>query len=237
MNNEQATIQEGDLLAYLAGTASAAMARRIEQSPELLAEAATLRLMDAGLSVALDPDEAISTDELLLYQAGLLSPAEARLVEQHLAERPALRALLTALELPDEDVTPGESAPAERLRAAGRRIIEALRLALPQQPATALRGQKQRSYVYQAGEYRIVLALIPPLLDEAIWQIEGQISPAGAQPIPVGASVQARRADETVAGDQVDEAGFFALDQLGPGDYRIRIDLAEASVLLDINVE
>lgn len=237
MSDKQPAIQEGDLLAYLEGTASAAIVRRIEQSPELLAEAAALRLMDAGLSGALDPDEAVGTDDLLLYQAGLLSPAEARQIEQHLAARPALRTLLAALDLPDEAAVPAGPALAERLRATGRRILDAVRLALPQQPAAALRGQAQRSYVYQAGAYRIVLAITPPLLDEAIWQLEGQISPDGDQPVPIGASVQAWRGDAVVAGDMVDEAGFFALDQLGAGDYSIQIDLAEASVLLEINIE
>lgn len=237
MSDEQPAIQEGDLLAYLEGAASGETVRRIEQSPELLAEAAALRLMDAGVSSALDPDAAVSTDALLLYQADLLSPAEAREIEQHLAERPALRALLAALELPDENVTPAAPSMAEQLRAAGRRVLEAVRLQMPRQPAAALRGNEQRSYVYQADEYRIVLALIPPLLDEAIWQVEGQISPMGEQPVPAGAPVQARRADAVIAEDQVDEAGFFALDELAPGDYSIRIDLAEARVLLAIKVE
>ncbi len=236
MEDETPAIQEGDLLAYLEGAASEATARRIEQSPELLAEVAALRLTDAGISGALDPDEAVSTDDLLLYQAGLLSPAEAQQVEQHLAEQPALRALLAALELPDEAADPAAPTLAERLRAAGRRILEAVPLTLPQQPATALRGQEQRSYVYQAGAYQIVLALTPPLIEEAIWQIEGQISPADEQPVPTGGLVQARRADEIVASDNIDEAGFFALDRLGPGDYSIQIDLTEASVLLEIKL-
>jgi len=234
MEDERQTLQEGDLLAYVEGVAPADVARRIEQSPELLAEAANLQAMDALLYTALDPFDALTTDDLLLYQAGLLNPEEKQQIEQQLAAHPEMQEMLNALALPPEDPTPSAgSALHERLRQTGRQILEALRLPAPQQPALAVRGGEQRNYVYQAGGYQIILALTPPVLHENIRQLEGQIIAEDEQQIPANAAVHMLRDGMPVAGDAVDEFGFFAFDRLGPGSYTIQIDLAATSIVID----
>lgn len=234
MEDAQHRIREGDLLAYLEGKAPAAIARLIEQSPALLAEVAALRATDRLLYEALDPAAAVDLDDLLLYQAGLLDPADRQAVEAALAAHPELRALLDQLALPD----PASAAPTislrERLRQAGRQILDALQLpASPQPAAAALRGAESQRLHYQAGGYRLILVLIAPALAGGIWQVEGHIDAEADRPLPEGASVSALRAsDDIVASDSVDESGFFALDQLEAGTYTIQIDLADASILI-----
>lgn len=239
MHNEHHTLQEGDLLAYLEGAAPAAVVRQIEQSPELLAEAVALQAVDALLASALEPADALTIDDLLLYQAGLLNPEEQQHVEQQLAAHPDMQTMLDALALPAEaPTTPAGPSLRERLRQAGRQVLEALRLPAPQQPAMAVRGSEQRHTAYQADGFQVLLVLTPPVLDENIWQLEGQILPEDEQPMPTDATVHLLQDSEPVVSDAIDEFGFFALDQLGAGTYTLQIDLAATSILIEhVSVE
>lgn len=234
-HNPQHGIEEGDLLAYLEGTVDPEVADRIARSPDLLAEVGRLRAMDALLHSALHRASCPELDDLLLYQAGLLTRGEQQRIKRHAAGCEVCREELAHLAEPL--AAPASPSIAERLTDVGKRILTAFLQPGTPQPALALRGNEQRRYEYRAGDYQVVLALVPPVAGENIWQIEGQISgPAGAQ--FAGAAAQAVQAGATVAQDRIDEFGFFALEQLVPGTYALQIDLPSARILIaDITLQ
>ncbi len=219
-------IQEGDLLAYLEGVAPPEVAARIAASPALSAAAAELRLLDTLMGSALQRSTCPELDDLLLYQAGLMTGVSQQQLARHIQGCPDCRHELAQLATPAAPPLP------ERLAAAGRRLLDALRVSAPPQPALALRGNAHQQLEYQAGDYHLLLAIIPPVAGEDIWQIEGQISHADAPAALPEATVQALRADNLVAQDSVDEFGFFALDQLPAGSYTLQIDLPEERVMV-----
>lgn len=230
-HNKHPELQEGDLLAYLEGSADPDVAARIAQSPNLATAAADLRAIDTLMSSALQRDSCPELDELLLYQAGLLSQVEEQSIKRHITGCDACQHELAQL----ADPTSAPSAPPiqERVVQAGKRLLTALLRPTAPQPALALRGDQQRQYAYQAGDYQILVALIPPVVAENIWQIEGQIS-GQDDSLPLRDAVALlMRQNSIVARDVVDEFGFFALEQIGPGSYTLQLELPTDSILIE----
>ncbi len=127
-------IQEGDLLAFLDGDASAQVADHLDRCPACQADLAGLADTSALLGGALFRMNCPPTEKLLSYQANLLGQGAGREIELHLQSCEfcqAELAELAAVPLPVA-ATPDLG---DRLHAAGRRLIDAVLIAPAGQPA------------------------------------------------------------------------------------------------------
>lgn len=228
-HNPQHGIEEGELLAYLEGTVDPEVADRIARSPDLLSEVGRLRAMDALLHSALHRASCPDLDDLLRYQAGLLTKAEQQRIKRHAAGCEACREELAHLAEPL--AAPASPSIAERLTDVGKRILTAFLQPGTPQPALALRGNEQRRYEYHAGDYQVVLALVPPVAGENIWQIEGQLLGYAAEEHDT--PVRLLRGGAVVADDRVDEFGFFGFAPLEPGSYTLQIELLSEYIVIE----
>ncbi|MCI0399407.1 MAG: hypothetical protein L0322_31345 [Chloroflexi bacterium] len=228
-------IQEGDLLAYVEGEASPAVAAHVARCHFCATEVAGLRRVSSLFAGALYRTGCPETDELLYYQAGLLAGADRQRVQQHIQSCPYCQEELQQLaaEPPQPALSHPGSSWLQSLQEGGKEILQALLLPVQPRPALALRGDsRQQDAVYQAGSYQVTLAKVPPLAGENVWQVEGQVvSQAGAALQP-GGQVILERNDEPVANDVVDEFGYFSLENVGPGAYTLTIDLTSSLVSL-----
>lgn len=225
-------IKEGDLLAYLEGHASATVADHIARCPACAAEVSALRSAATMLIAALDRAACPDLDDLLLYQADLLPRAERQRLHRHIQD--CVHCQQELLQLVDPPAAPVSPPVVERIAEAGRRILTGLLQPAGPAPALALRGHAPRQYTYQAGDYQLILAVLPPLVDEDVWQLEGQlIGYDAASFADTAITVSMQQAGVVVLQDMLDEFGFFAGDQLSSGTYILQIDLPDAQILIE----
>lgn len=221
-------LREGDLLAYLDGEARPAAAAHIAGCPRCQEELAGLRAAAALLGAALDRAACPEPERLLRYQAGLLGAGEAGEVARHAAGCADCAAELALL------AAPPELSPAERLARAGVRVVRALLQPGPP-PALALRGRAiPARRAHFAGEgYQILVVVEPGHPAGGRFQIEGQVlAPDGARAGAARLSGSAQEEQEA----EVDDLGFFAFDDVGPGAYTLAVALAGAHVVTEILV-
>jgi hypothetical protein len=226
-------VQDGDLLSFVEGEASPAVQAHVASCLFCAQEVAVLQQVDLLFSAAFDRPECPESDALLGYQAGLLSAAANRRIKQHVMSCHDCQAELAELT--------GEPAPStlnrlvtavsQSLKEVGKQVIEAALLPSQPQPALALRGESQQRAVYQAAPYQLVLAKAPPIAGEKLWQLEGQLLTVEGAPVAtlVG-QVSLQDEGQPIASDVVDEFGYFALANIGPGVYDLSIEL-DASLL------
>ncbi len=185
-----------------------------------------LRAMNALFATALYRAACPPSDQLLLYQVGLLeTTAQAELTAhvQYCAQCQGELALIAA---------PPEPGPGARLAAGfitARERIRATLMPIPSAPAHALRGAATRTLTYNADAYQILIAIIPAPTPGALGQIEGQLLGAN-----IGTGVaELMQADEAFQVGEIDELGFFAFDGVISGRYALRITLADAQIEID----
>ena len=224
-------IQEGDLLAYLEGAATPGVAAHMARCAFCMAEAAGLAGMDAILLAAHVRVACPAPDDLLMYQAGLLSRPAKRRVKQHLATCAACQADLARLALP---VTASVQTPlVERLRQARAVIMATLQPPLFQ-PALALRGQEKRLRLFSAPPYQVLLNVIPPAYSGESWRVEGQLTLAsGGLLEPAARQADLLQADVVSSRDRLDAFGFFAFDNLLPHTDDLHLTLPHADLLIE----
>ena len=236
-------IREGDLLAFLDGDAPAQVADHLDRCPACRTDLAQLADTSAFLGGALFRMACPPTEDLLAYQTNLLGRGDTAQIDLHVQGCPycqAELAELAAVPLP----APAPTRLADRLRHAGRRLIDAVRVTPAAQPVLQLRGDEQTSQIYQAGDFQIILAKVPPMVAEDIWQIEGQLmaesdaaqahleEPDALRAVlrPTGAGDEAA---ESVAEDVVDDLGFFLLEGLTSGTYVLEITTPDAVLRIE----
>jgi hypothetical protein len=168
------------------------------------------------------------------HQAGLLSPAENKRIKQHAKGCRDCQAELAELagEPSPSALNRLATAVSQSLKEAGKQVIEAILLPDQGRPALALRGVSQQHAIYQAGPYQLILAKVTPIAGENLWQLEGQLGSAEGPPAAtLTGQVSLLREGQPVAGDVVDELGYFALANIRPGVYELSLEL-DASILL-----
>ncbi len=239
-------IQSGDLLAYVDGAASAQVADHLGRCAACRADAAALAALDVELGAVLFRITCPPTEDLLAYQVNLLGTGEHAQIRLHLhtcLHCQAEVAELAAVPL----VAKTESLPA-RLMGAGKRLLDAVLLMPVAQPALQRRGHELNSLVYQAGPFQIILAKVPPVVAENIWQIEGQLLDAqgpgesndlaellnrGEIHVTLLRENPAPTSTPTpVAQDRVDDLGFFLLEGVESGTFVLQIDTPTATIRL-----
>ena len=225
-------IHEGDLLAYLEGAAPPGVVTHLARCAFCAAEAAGLAVMDAALLAASGRAACPAPDDLLMYQAELLSRPARRRVKQHLATCSACQADLARLALPL--TAPMQTSLVERLRQAGATIMAALQPPLLQ-PGLALRGEEKGLRLFSAPSYQVLVKMIPPAHSGELWRVEGQLSLSSGELLaPAARQANLSQADDVVRSDRVDEFGFFAFDNLLPGIYALHLTLPDANLLIEI---
>lgn len=221
-------LQEGDLIAYIEGATDPHINQRITNDPALLAEAIAMQQMEGVCSAALFRAACPSGEALLLAVNGLLDNDALQRITDHLSVCEPCRIefmMFENISAPPTTVSPSPiRALLDYAQQAGQELIAILR-PLPA-PMFALRGVSQQDLVYHAGEYQIVLTVAPPVVAEPMRHIEGQIT-LHHDPtcVPHGASVQLLWEGRVAHSDQVDEFGYFALDNVESGSYELRIAL------------
>jgi len=222
------TLREGDLLAYLDGEAPAEVAGHIARCPACAAELAALSQTAALVHAAFFREDCPEPEELLQHQAGLLAPEGSGRVRVHAAVCRDCQAELAEI-AQVEPVPRSSPAPGGLLRRMGAALLQAARVA-PAQPAPALRGASTSGH-YRAGPYLVIVALTPPPLPEAGWQLEGQISHSdGPEALAQGGEALLLRGESILLRDQIDETGFFTLDPIQPGVYLLELALPDARI-------
>lgn len=227
-------IREGDLLTYLEGEASPTLAQHIAHCHFCTAEVVALQRVTGLFAGALFRASCPEVDELLQYQARLLTGASRQRIERHLAacslcqdevQQLAQAAPLTTL-------TGRAASLVHSLKEAGKEIWEAVLLTGMPRSVPALRGINQPSVVYQAGAYQLILVKIPPIAGEKVWQIEGQLVHQAGPASHFNGRVWLQQGGQSVASDVVDDFGYFALEQVASGNYSLSIELGSVVIVL-----
>ncbi len=239
-------IQEGDLAAYLEGAASPNVIAHIARCSACAQEVQELAATKALLLGALYRDHCPSPLTLLEYRNGFLSPAERRKVEEHLRSCAECRREMDGLPAPAAaaegspqstgpapQAGPGDDSLFRRFKEAGKRFLTATLMPFPQQPAWAWRGEDRAARVYRAGAYRFVLSVTPPPVGDRAFQVEGQILPEDASLEPPQGTVHLFRQGQVWGQEDVDDTGFFALDDVPRGHYTLVLDLTGIGIIVE----
>jgi hypothetical protein len=225
-------IWEGDLLAFVEGEASPAVRDHVARCSACAQEAAGLQQVNLLFAAVYDRANCPASELLLRYQAGLLTPAVSKHAKRHVQDCQDCQGELAELAGEPSPSTLNRLATAvsQSLKEAGRQVIVAVLLPGKRQPALALRGESQQQAIYQAGPYQIILAKVSPLAVRKAWQVEGQLTGQGSEQRNGRVSLQ--RGEVLIASDNLDEFGFFALEEVPPGRYTLQIEIASSLVSL-----
>ncbi len=227
--NMNCKIEEGDLLAYLDGMASLNAVSHIRECGTCQEEVTGLRVINTTFKQVLSRVSCPDSQALLLYETKLLPKRERHQVGKHIADCTFCEKEVAQLaKIPFSKPL----STFERLIEAGKQIIDAFRLPITQ-PAFARLGDEDEPIVYQAGDYQIMLASTSPLLATDIRQVEGQIINLEDQLIPSTGSISLLHHTQHVASDNIDEFGYFVLENLKPGEYTLHIDLPTTIIPID----
>jgi len=235
-------IQDGDLMAFLDSEASTLVVDHLNRCPACQADTGDLAALAGEMGAALFRVACPPVDDLLAYQANLLGlgeQAQIRLHVQGCAHCQLELAELAAIpQSAAQAVTQAPVTLSDQLRRVGKRLMDAVLVTPPAQSALQLRGDEQTRLVYEAGGFRVILAKVPPMVAENIWQIEGQmmaesdaaqalLDRPGALAISLVAGDQA---GGVVAEDVVDEVGFFFLEGVTAGLFTLRIETPDETI-------
>ncbi|MCB0015192.1 MAG: hypothetical protein KDE34_24920 [Anaerolineales bacterium] len=228
-NQQPEEFSDAILLAYLAGDVSETVRQQIEADETLLARAQELNYWDQIMAVAYEEIDCPQPEEILLYHHGLLERERMQAIRNHLelATGCSCAAELQQLALGEKKTAERSSDYLwERIKATGKRLLEAIQVPGLEQPALALRGHEPQRHVFKAGEYLVVVMLTPPLTEDDYWQLEGQITHQGQVGPELQGQAQIYLARTKVAEDAVDEFGYFSMEEVPAGAIELRIETA-----------
>ena len=232
------TIKESDLSDYLFGIAPANVMGHIANCVACQKEVAELQTIHAILDEVFYESECPDEEELLAYQAGFLPRSEQKIIEQHLPDCLYCTQFVGHLQLISDRSEPLLT----RIMQTGKRILSAIFQPTQPQPALALLGDEEQQQIYQAGQYQIMLTTSIPLPGSNLWEIEGHIvNHSNPQMLYEGhvtllqdtkTGIPGRPLGQggSVTSDEIDEFGFFALEDLAEGRYTLHIELSNAII-------
>ncbi|NTW00035.1 MAG: carboxypeptidase regulatory-like domain-containing protein [Oscillochloris sp.] len=220
-----ATLEDGDLLAYLAGEDLPYVAQALEQSPALRQELEDLRRANQLMAgVFTDLDRPASQD-LVDVITGQSSSHQQLRVAAYLRRSAAARAAYAELEQEFRSLT-----HAPRLRQ--RKLLEFL--AIPAGAAVGLRAgppaadDRDQSFVVAEISAQLTLRVVPRPGD--FWAIQGYIT-LKQQPA-AGVQVQLTAPGTHLRPRTSDEQGFFTFPRLRSGTYQLRARLEQGVLVV-----
>jgi hypothetical protein len=223
-------IQEGDLMAFVDGTAGKAVAEHVRRCAACARQAKALAELQAALTSHLHRHSCPEPDQLIAYQHGELKGSEKLVVAQHLRQCPHCARELANLAR-DERAGLGE-----RFRKA-LEILEAAPAKPQSQAATARDGSEMarpKQRVYRAGEIEIVVSQRPVWGQSGRWDLSGLVRVGGRVPETMEeARVELYRGEGVIAITFVNPHGHFVFTNVEPAAY----DLALLWKGLDVRVK
>lgn len=223
-------LEEGDLLASLDGVASPSVMTHIAQCAACQEERAAFLSMTSFFDVALYRQPCPDGEMLLAYQAGLLPRLERSPIKQHLADCVPCQQEVAQLAAISSTT---ELSLWERLLLTGKQILDTLRLPAAAQPAFALLGDEQQQQVYQAGDFQLIISMSKPLSSSNIWQIEGQLLNERDPLMLYEGEISLLREEERAVTDEIDDLGYFILEDIESGDYQLLLELPTMIIPID----
>lgn len=227
-------ISNATLMAYLSDDVTAETRRLIERDPVLLARARELGAWEAALTNIYREIRCPAPAELLLYQNQLLDRERSQQIKHHLLTASDCSCAEELAELAALNATPSQRIQREslweRIRAAGKRVLDAVELIEPQQPALSLRGDEPQRRIIRAGDHLIILLLTPPIIPEDTWEVEGQISYQGKVGPEMEGKAEVYLGDELVASDRIDELGYFTIEGVPAGDTHLLLQTQTTAI-------
>ena len=229
-------IQEGDLMAYVDGTADEAVVQHIRRCSACARQAEVLATLQTIMTAKLYRFSCPTPDQLIAYQQGELRGSEKLVVVQHLRQCPHCARELAALAR-DARVGLGE-----RIRA-GLKVLDAV-LVTPQLQAAGVRGApgaaRPTPQVYRADEIEIIVNQIPSRTHPRRWDLSGLVHVEGQVPETIapstalrqssgqgsgqrGARVELYRGEGLIAIAAVSLRGRFVFAAVEPGDYDLSL--------------
>ena len=222
-------IQEGDLSIYLSGMAPVNIIHHIDGCLACQKEVADLQVVNALLDNVFQQSDCPDEDVLLAYQAGFLSRSEQKIIQQHLPDCSYCTQFVAHLQVISEQPDPLLT----RIIQTGKRILAGIFQPKMPQPALALLGDEQQQYVYQADPYQIILTTTIPLQGSNLWEIEGHILNHSNPQMLYEGQVSLLQDAKDVTNDEIDEFGFFALEDIHPGRYTLHIELSNTIIPIE----
>lgn len=212
-------IHEGDLLAYIGGEASPEVAAHVARCAFCTAEAAALQFLETAVQTTWPRRDCPETDVLMQFHMGMLLAAERQRAQAHLAACAACQAEL-------QQFLPVPVAPSwlERLRLAGKDLLEAIQVPATMQPVLVVRGSSS-AQAYRVGRYQVLLAIEPPIVTENRGGLEGQVTRDDDPTADLTGQVSLWQAETLMVQDVVDKFGYFELENIASGVYTLHIDL------------
>lgn len=230
-------LNDRELLTYIAGEADHQVVAHLERCPHCREEAHRLARLHGRLTAQLYRVICPSPVELGEYQLGVLSPAQAEVVAQHLAECPHCTREVAQLKDYLVELTPAlEPSPLERIKERARVLVArlvngGLKAGLLAQPALApayagVRGKREEPYLYQADDVQIAVEVQDDAERPDRRVILGLI--IGME--PAGLEAHLWQAEQRVAVVSVDELGNFVISDLAPGSYELILSSPEVEI-------
>ena len=220
-------IKEGDLMAYVNGTANEAVVQHIRRCPACARQAEELAALQSTLTAKLYRFSCPTPDQLIAYQQGELRGSEKLVVVQHLRQCPHCARELAALAR-EERMGLGE-----RVRAAIK-VLDAV-LVTPQLQAAGVRGApgatRRTPQVYRAGEIEIIVSQTSSRTHPRRWDLSGLMHVGGRVPETIGrAKAELYQGEGLIAIAVVSPRGHFTFRAVEPGGYDIRLAWGDREV-------
>jgi hypothetical protein len=222
-------IQDGDILDYFDGIASLNVTHHIANCLACQKEVADLQTIHSILDEVFYESDCPDEEELLAYHAGFVPRSEKKIIQQHLPDCTYCTQFVAGLtqisQRPDPLLT--------RIMQRGKRILTALLQPAASHPTFALLGDEEEEHIYHAGEYQIILTTIPLLPGTNLWELEGHIINLHDPEHLYKGQVSLLQDSKAITTDQLDEFGFFALDEITPGQYSLHIELSNIIIPIE----
>jgi hypothetical protein len=200
-------INEGDLMAYVDGTADQAVIEHVHRCPACARQAQELATLQATLTARLYRASCPTPDQLIAYQRGELRGNERLTVAQHLRQCPHCARELAALAHDEEeDVNPGE-----RFRTAIEvRVVPGMR--------------RSTAQVYRLCHVKVTVTQRLSQANPGRWDLSGQVDLGGCGPESIdGTTAELYRGQELVTTTAVGPRGQFTFRNLEPGGYYLSL--------------
>jgi hypothetical protein len=200
-------INEGDLMAYVDGTADQAVVEHIRRCPACARQAQELAALQATLTARLYRASCPAPDQLIAFQRGELWGNEKSTVAQHLRQCPHCARELAALAHDEEeDVNPGE------------RFCTAIEVRV----APGMR--RTTAQVYRLCHVKVTVTQRLSRANPGRWDLSGQVDLGGRGPESIdGTTAELYRGKELVATTAVGPRGQFTFRDLEPADYDLNL--------------
>lgn len=222
-------IQEGDLFDYLSGMAPPNVIHHISDCVACQNDVAERQTVHAFLDDVFYKNDCPDEEELLAYQAGFLTRSEQKIIKQHLLDCLSCTQFVAQLQVIHEQPDPLLT----RIIQTGKRILAGIFQPKRSQPGLALLGDQQQQHVYQAEQYQIILTTSIPLPGSNLWEIEGHIVNHSNPQMCYEGHVTVLQDAKDVTSDKIDEFGFFALEDISPGQYTLHIELSKIIIPIE----